>query len=245
MLLKDRIALVTGAGGGIGRAVAKSFAKEGAFVILLGRRQEPLETLFDEIENAGGGASIVPFDLEKDLARASELSGQVRRRFGRLDILVNNAAILGTLTPMSAYTPEMWESVFRINVTAPYFLTQQLLPMLQKSDSASVINVSSSVAQHGRAFWGAYAASKAAFLNMTQTWAQELENTNIRINSLNPGATATAMRTLAFPGERADHLPTPEDLLPVFLYLASSQSEGVTGEMVQAKSWLKAQEDQA
>lgn len=238
MLLKDKIALVTGAGDGIGRAVAEGFAKEGAFVVLVGRTQKKLETVFDAIEAAGGQSTIVPLDLENDLPKVPSVAGGIMQRFGHLDILVNSAGELGALTPLEFYEPEMWETVFRVNSTAPFFLIREMVPLLKKSPAASVINVSSSVARAGRAFWGAYAASKSAMVNWTETWAQELAKTNVRLNNLNPGGTRTAMRAQAFPGEDPETLPAPEEIFPAFLYLATEHSKGVTGEHLNARDWM-------
>ncbi|MEO5364789.1 MAG: SDR family NAD(P)-dependent oxidoreductase [Magnetococcus sp. WYHC-3] len=237
MVLKDRIALVTGAGSGIGSAVARAMAAQGAFVVLLARQQAPLETVHDDIRAAGGQATIVPLDLEKDLARATDLAPALAQRFGRLDILVNNAAVLGQLTPLSHYTPQMWEQVMRVNVTAPFFLTRQLWPLLEASGRASVINVVSGVGRKGRAYWGAYAASKAALINLTETWAGEMASERIRLNTLNPGPTRTSMRATAFPGEDPASLPAPQDIVPAFLYLASDHSLGVNGQHLQAREW--------
>ncbi|MBF0110834.1 MAG: SDR family NAD(P)-dependent oxidoreductase [Magnetococcales bacterium] len=238
MLLKEKIALVTGAGSGIGRAVAELFAREGAWVILLGRTQSRLEETSDRIGDAGGRSSIAPLDLENGLARVPEVVAALNDRFGRLDLLVNNAATLGTLTPLEHYEAVLWEQVFRINVTAPFFLTRELLPLLKRSPSASVINVVSGVAHQGRAFWGAYAASKAALANLTETWAGEFSQPSIRFNTVNPGATATTMRAQAFPGENPATLPTPEQVARVFLYLASDCSRDVHGQHLNARDWL-------
>ncbi|MBF0144226.1 MAG: SDR family NAD(P)-dependent oxidoreductase [Magnetococcales bacterium] len=237
MLLENRVALVTGAGSGIGRAVALAYAREGCHVLLLGRRVGFLEESYDRILEEGGRASIVPLDLETDLGRVPELVATIHRRHGRLDILVNNAAQLGDMVPLESFRPPIWEMVLRVNLTAPYFLTRELLPLLRQSPSASVINVISGVAMHGRAYWGAYAASKAALLNLTQTWSAELCESSVRINAVNPGGTATAMRARAFPGEDPAELPTPESIVPVFLYLASDHSRLRRGENLEAREW--------
>ncbi|MBF0621051.1 MAG: SDR family NAD(P)-dependent oxidoreductase [Magnetococcales bacterium] len=238
MLLKDRIALVTGAGSGIGKAVSCAFAREGATVILVGRTQENLEQTYDQIAAKGGRATIVPLDLEKELPRIPELAASVAERYGRLDILVNNAAQLGVLTPLDAVEPSMWETLLRVNLTAPWFLTKEMMPLLRRSEAASVINVSSSVGHEGRAYWGAYAASKAALNNITETWAAELSNTDIRVNTVNPGGTATPMRAQAFPGESQETLPTADQVARVFLYLASHASDDVNGVHLNAREWM-------
>lgn len=235
MLLADRIALVTGAGSGIGRAVSLHYAREGAMVILVGRRQRALEETHDRIVAAGGHCTIVPLDLDVELVRVPDLVNAVLERFQRLDILVNNAALLGNLTPLAALEPVWWEAIFRVNVTAPYFLTQSLLPLLRRSADGCVINVVSGLARRGRAYWGAYAMSKAALLNMTESWAEELAGSPVRINAVDPGPTATAIRAAAFPGEDPASLPTPEQVTPAFLYLASAR--GVNGQLLDARQW--------
>ncbi|OSM01467.1 SDR family NAD(P)-dependent oxidoreductase [Magnetofaba australis] len=237
MLLQDRIALVTGAGSGIGLAVAKAYAREGATVLLLGRDQSKLETAFDAITAAGGSASIAPVDLENELGAVPQLVKGVHERYGKLDILVNNAGQLGVMTPLAAYDPVKWEQVMRVNLTAPFFLTRELMPLLAQSDNAAVINVVSTVAFAGRAYWGAYAASKAALANLTETWAGELQKTAIRMNTVNPGGTATAMRAAAFPGEDPESIPSAEQIAPVFLYLASEHSKE-RGQHLKARDWM-------
>jgi NAD(P)-dependent dehydrogenase (short-subunit alcohol dehydrogenase family) len=237
-MLKDRIALVTGAGSGIGRAVALAFARRGAVVVLVGRKVAALEETYDQVLAVGGTATLVVLDLERQLERVSELTQLLAKRYGQLDILVNNAGQLGAMTPLAHYDPRIWETVFRVNVTAPFFLIRELLPLLRQSVAGSVINVTSGVAYQGCAYWGAYAASKAALANLTETWAAELVRTSVRINAVNPGEVATALRASAFPGEDSGKLLTPENITPVFLYLGSDASRGVTGVHLQARDWL-------
>ncbi|MBF0140307.1 MAG: SDR family NAD(P)-dependent oxidoreductase [Magnetococcales bacterium] len=238
MILQDKIALVTGSGSGIGQAVAELFAQEGAWVILLGRTQSKLEETSDRITQRGGRATIVPLDLENSLNRVPEVAKALYERFGHLDTLVNNAGILGTLTPLDHYDTILWEQVMRVNVTAPFFLTRELMPLLKKSPNASVINVVSTVAFQGRAFWGAYAASKAALANMTETWAGENPRQGVRCNTVNPGATRTAMRRTAYPGEDPATLPTPQEVARVFLYLASDFATDIRGQHLNARDWM-------
>lgn len=238
MVLKDRITLVTGAGTGIGQAVAQAFAKEGATVILLGSKQKHLENTYDQIVANGGKATIAPLDLENGLNQIPDLVKNLYERFDHLDVLVNNAGVLGTLTPLDAYDTIQWESVLRVNITAPFFLTRELFPLLKRSQAGSVINVVSTVAFKGRAFWGAYAASKAALVNLTETWAAEQLNSSIRMNTVNPGGTRTTMRAQAFPGEDPATLPNPSQVVPVFLYLASDESKDVRGKHLSAWDWL-------
>ncbi len=237
-LLKDRIILVTGAGDGIGAAAAKSFAAHGATVILLGRTTRKLEEVYDAIEAAGHPQpAIYPMNLEgaapKDYL---DLANTIEKEFGRLDGLLHNASLLGTLTPLGQYDLEQWGKVMQVNLNAPYLMTRACLGLLNKSEDASVVFTSSSVGRKGRAYWGAYGISKAATENMMQIWADEVEvNTNIRINSLNPGATRTRMRAKAYPGEDPNTLPKPEDILATYLYLIGPDSKNETGQQFDAQ----------
>src|SRR5690606_19608423 len=178
-LLKDRIILVTGAGDGIGRSAAKTFAAHGATVILLGRTVEKLEAVYDEIEAAGGPQpAIYPINFEG--AREEdydELASVLQKEFGKIDGLLNNAAELGPRTPLSQYPADAWQRILQVNATAPFLLTKALLPLLDKADQASVIFTGSSVGYQGRAYWGAYAVSKAAVENMMQIFSAELAET--------------------------------------------------------------------
>lgn len=231
-LLKDRIILVTGAGDGIGAAAAKSFAAHGATVILLGRSARKLEKVYDAIEQSGGPQpALVPLNLEKAVPEQYlELSTMLEKEFGRLDGLLHNAALLGTLTPLEQYDIKQWAQLMQVNLHAPYLLTRAVLPLLKNSKDASVLFTSSGVGRKGRAYWGAYAITKAAGENMMEIWADELEaNTNIRVNSIDPGAVRTAMRAKAYPGEDPNSLPRPEEILSVYLYLLGPDSRGTTG----------------
>jgi len=237
-LLKDKIILITGAGDGIGAAVAKDCAAKGASVILLGKTVKKLEKVYDEIVAAGHPEpAIYPLDLlEASEEQYQQVGDIIDKEFGRLDGLVHNAGLLGSLIPLANHSSEQWIKVMQVNLHAPYLMTQACLPLLKKSDSASIIFVSSSVGRKGRAYWGAYAASKAACENLMQTLADELENnTNIRVNSLNPGATRTAMRRIAFPGENPNTLPEPEAIAPAFIYLLSDDSKAINGQQINAQ----------
>lgn len=237
-LLKDRIILVTGAGDGIGAAAAKSFAAHGATVILLGRTTRKLEAIYDLIEEAGHPQpAIYPMNLEgaapKDYL---DLANTIEKEFGRLDGLLHNASLLGALTPLGQYDLEMWGKVMQVNLNAPYMLTRACLELLNKSEDASVVFTSSSVGRKGRAYWGAYGISKAGVENMMQIWADELEaNTPVRVNSINPGATRTSMRSRAYPGEDPNKLPKPDEIMAAYLYLMGPDSKGVTGEQFDAQ----------
>lgn len=237
-LLKDRIILVTGASDGIGRAAAKSYAAHGATVILVGRTIKKLEEVYDEIEEAGGAQpAIFPLNFEtatyKDYGEMAEL---LQKEFGRIDGILHNASILGSLTPVEAYNPQMWEQVMQVNFNSALLMTQSLLSLMYESKDASLIYTSSSVGRKGRAFWGAYSISKFATEGLMETLADELENiSNIRVNSLNPGATRTAMRQLAYPGENPATLRTPQDIMGTYLYLMGPDSKGVNGQKFDAQ----------
>ncbi|GAA0702784.1 YciK family oxidoreductase [Marinobacterium maritimum] len=237
-LLKDRIILVTGAGEGIGRAAAKHYAAHGATVVLLGRTLEKLESLYDEIENAGHPQpAIVPMNLDSATEHDYiELSNQLYDEFGHLDGILHNAGLLGMRTSIENYDPITWEQVMRVNVHAPFLMTQALLPLLQRSGDASIVFTSSGVGRKGRAYWGAYAVSKFATEGMMQVLADELENSpNIRINAINPGATRTQMRAYAYPAEPPENNPTPDEIMPLYLYLMGADSRQVNGQSLDAQ----------
>lgn len=238
-LLKDRIIMVTGAGSGIGRTAAKTYAAYGATVILLGRTISKLESVYDEIEAAGHPKpAIVPLNLEGAAVKDyEEMAMTIEDNFGQLDGLLHNAAILGQRTPVEQYDPETWNKVMHINATAPFLLIRAMIPLLRKSSDASVIFTSSSVGRKAKAYWGAYSISKFAVEGLSQLMADELddERHNIRVNSLNPGATRTNMRAHAYPAENPTTNPTPEELMPSYLYLMGPDSKGITGQQFDAQ----------
>ncbi len=238
--LADKVILVTGAGDGIGCAAAKTFATFGAHVVLLGRTRVKLEVVFDWItSNTQTKPVIVPCDL-LTLTEESGISlmEAIDTSFGHLDGILHNASVLGPKLPIAHYPAEQWQQVMQVNVFAPFVLTQRLLPVLEKSASASIVMISSSVGREGRAYWGAYAVSKFALEGLSQVLADEHEHAaKIRINSLNPGGTRTAMRRAAYPAEDPATLPTPEKRLDLALYLMTDLSRGVTGEQFDARSW--------
>lgn len=230
--LAGRVIAVTGASSGIGRAVALACAQHGATVILIGRNARKLETVHGEIEAAGyPEPTIAVLDLEKAVASDyDQLAAAVIERFGRLDGLLHNAGILGTLSPIEHYDVPTWCRVMHVNVTAAFALTQVLLPALKQSQDASVLFTSSSVGRLGRAYWGAYAVSKFATEGFMQVFASEVENiTSIRVNSLNPGRARTMMRRQAYPAEDLNTLPLPETLTGPYIALLGPASRGVTG----------------
>ena len=237
-LLKNRIIAITGAGDGIGRALACACGKLGAIVILMGRTVKKLETAYDElIALDAPQPAIYPVELAGATpADYQNLAQSIHDTFGRLDGLVHNAGILGTRSPIELYQPEEWIEVMHVNVNAAFFLTQALLPTLKAADDASIIFTSSGVGRCGRAYWGAYAASKFATEGLMQVLADELENTrHIRVNSLNPGAVRTKMRASAYPAEDPNRLLPPEDIVSAYLYLLGEDSRGVHGQALEAQ----------
>jgi len=233
-LLKDRVILVTGAGDGIGRGAALTFARHGATVILLGRTVNKLEGVYDEIEKAGGPQpAIVPLNLEGATLRDyEETAMRIEETFGRLDGLLHNAGQLGQRTPIELYDPDTWTKIMQVNVNGPFLMTKAFIPLLRQSDDATLVFTSSSVGRKGRAHWGAYGVSKFATEGLMQTLADELDDDRhqIRVNSINPGATRTQMRQLAYPAENPARNPHPEDIMATYLYLMGPDSRGVTGQ---------------
>ena len=239
-LLKDRIIMVTGAGSGIGRAAAKAYAAHGATVILVGRTVSKLESVYDEIESAGHPRpAIVPLNFEGAAVKEyEELSMTLEDNFDHLDGLLHNAAVLGNRSPVELYDPQVWSQVMHVNATAPFLLSRAMIPLLRKSDEASVIFTSSGVGRRAKAYWGAYAVSKFAVEGLSQLLADELDDDrhNVRVNSLNPGATRTNMRARAYPAENPQNNPSPEDLMPVYLYLMGGDSRHINGQQVDAQA---------
>jgi NAD(P)-dependent dehydrogenase (short-subunit alcohol dehydrogenase family) len=231
--LSGRVIAVTGAGAGIGRAVALAAAAHGAELVLIGRSVRGLEEVHAQIAaRKCVEPTIAPLDLERALARDyDELAAALLARYGRLDGLVHNAGILGTLTPIEQYDVPTWCRVLHVNLTAAFALTQVLLPGLRAASDASIIFTSSGVARRPRAYWGAYAVSKAGIETLSRTLAEELQNTtHVRVNVLNPGPVRTRMRAQAFPAEDSATLRAPEAIVPPYLWLLGPASVGVTGQ---------------
>lgn len=220
--LSGRIALITGASRGIGRATAMLFAREGAHCIITARTTGALEEMDDEISAIGGTATLVPMDLT-DYPAIDRLGAGLYERFGKLDILIGNAGILGKLGPVTHTDPKIWDQVMAINLTANWRLLRSLDPLLRQSDAARVVMLTSSVGSKPRAYWGAYAISKAALENLTLTYAAEVEKTAVRVNLLNPGATRTRMREEAYPGEDPNTLKSADDVAAAILDLAVAE----------------------
>ncbi len=214
-----RIAVVTGASRGIGYHIAKQLGAAGAHVIAVARTVGGLEELDDEIKAAGGEATLVPLDLD-DMAGIDRLGGAIHERWGKLDILVANAAVLGTISPVGHVEAKVFDKVMSINVTSTWRLIRSVEPLLKASDAGRAIVLSSGVAHTCKPFWGPYAASKAAVEALVRTWAAETVSSALRVNSVNPGATRTAMRAQAMPGEDPDTLPHPSEVAAKILTLA-------------------------
>jgi NAD(P)-dependent dehydrogenase (short-subunit alcohol dehydrogenase family) len=226
--LKGRLALVTGASRGLGRAVAKALAAEGAHVVLLGRTTGALEDVDDEIRALGGTATILSLDL-RAADKLDQLGPTLYQRWGKLDVFVANAGLLGPLSPLPHITADAWTSVIDTNLNANWRLIRTLDPLLRLSDAGRAIFVSSGAAHGANAYWGPYAVSKAGLEALARTYAAEMQNTPVRVNIVNPGAMRTAMRARAFPGEDPRTLPTPEEVAPFVVALALPELT-VTGE---------------
>lgn len=237
--LAGRVIAITGAGDGIGRAVALACAAHGAEVVLTGRTVGKLEKAYDEIVAAGGAEPIIaPLDLEKATAREYDaLAAAIASRYGRLDGLLHNASLLGDLAPIEHYDVPLWTRVLHVNVTAAFALTQVLLPQLRAAPDASVVFTSSSVGRRGRAYWGAYAVSKFAIEGLSQVLADELGGTtSVRVNAINPGATRTAMRRAAYPAEDPATAALPAAITAAYVCLLGPASKGKTGLSVDAQA---------
>ncbi|PMO29508.1 YciK family oxidoreductase [Vibrio breoganii] len=235
--LKDKIILVTGAGDGIGKQAALSYAQHGATVILLGRTVNKLEKTYDEIVNAGyAEPAIVPLDMQGATKQHYiDMAETIEGQYGRLDGLLHNAGVLGMISPFDQIEEDTFDEVMQINVKAQFLMTQALLPLVRKAEFGRIVFTSSTVGHIGRALWGSYAISKFATEGMMQVLADELSNTNVRINAINPGATRTSMRAAAYPAEDSATLKTPQDIMPLYLYLMSEQSQEISGLCVDAQ----------
>lgn len=236
-LLQNKTILVTGASAGIGRAVAIVYAQHGATVILHGRNVERLEQVYDQIlENGGPKPAILPLDLlvatEQDYVN---MAATIRTELGSLDGIVHNAALISELSPIEFTECKSWNEIMQVNINAVFSLTQACLPLLKESSAASIITISSGVGRKGRAFWGPYAVSKFAIEGFTQVLADELEGGSVRINAINPGATRTKMRAIAYPAEDASKLLKAEDVTSLYLYLMGSDSSKTNGQSIDAQ----------
>ena len=235
--LQDKVILITGAGDGIGKEAALTYARHGATVILLGKTVAKLTAVYDEILAAGGKEpAIIPLDLKGATAKHyRDMAATISAEFGKLDGVLHNAGILGVLSPFEHIDLPTWQDIMQVNVTAAMLMTQALLPVLKQAPHASVVFTSSGVGRKGRAFWGPYAVSKFATEGLLQVIADEYDNSTIRFNCINPGATRTKMRSRAYPGEDVSLLKTPADLMWLYLYLMSDDSLGVNGQSLDAQ----------
>ena len=219
--LANKIALVTGVSRGIGEACALALARAGAHLIGISRTQGGLEALEERIVAASGTCTMVPFDL-LELDRIDDLGAEIYKRFEHLDILVGNAGTLGPLSPLGHIKTDEWHKVIDLNLNANWRLLRIFDPLLQRSQAGRVVFVTSAAAHADLAYWGPYAASKAALETLLRTYAAENASTNVRANLLDPGAMRTVMRTKAFPGENPDTLPEPSELAPLFVEMCST-----------------------
>lgn len=235
--LNNKVILITGAGAGIGKEAAVTYAKLGATVILLGKTVKKLEAVYDEIVALGlAEPAIIPLDLKGATKQNYiDMSATIASQFGKLDGALLNASMLGELTPFTQIHEQIFNDVMKVNVNAQYLLAQALIPTLQLADNASLIFTSSGVGNQGRAYWGAYSISKFATEGMMQVIADEYENSNLRTNAINPGATNTSMRASAYPAEDKDKLATPNNIMPLYVYLMSDDSVKVNGQTLKAQ----------
>lgn len=237
--LEGKAALITGASRGIGRGIAEAFAREGASVFLCARGEGALREAARTIEAMGAPVGYRTADVSHP-EDAELLVASALERFPDLEILVNNASILGRRAPLAELDVETWDEVIRVNTSSLFYVTRPLIPHLISRGGGSIINVSSSVGRKGKPNWGAYAVSKFGLEGFTQVLAAELEPSGVRVNSVNPGATRTDMRAEAYPEEDPLSLPTPEDIAEIFVRLASDESGSVTGQTFEARDYLKA-----
>ena len=236
--LKDKVILITGTGDGIGATAAKTFAKYGATIILLSKTEKKIVAINDEIVDAGyPQPAIIPLNLEEATSEDyAGLAHSIEAEFGHLDGLIHNAAMFEGLSPITQFDNTLWNRIVQVNLHAPFLLSQAMIPLLNKSQSSSMVFTSSGVAHQGRAYWNAYGVTKAAGDNLMEMLADELElNTPIRVNSIDPGRVRTRMRALAFPGEDPMTVPAPEDIMDSYIYLMSDESKEVNGKIISCK----------
>lgn len=236
--LAGKVALVTGASQGIGKAVALAYAKEGASVFVCARNEPGLNLAVQEIGNAGGRVSGAAGDVGA-AGDAKRIVRQAHQEFGAIHVLVNNASLLGPRVPIAQYPLSAWEEVIRVNLTGPFLMIQEALQIMIPQRQGSVINVSSGVGRIGKARWGAYAVSKFGVEGLTQVVAEEAVEFGVRANAVNPEPTRTTMRAAAYPEEDPMTLPTPDEITGVFVYLASDESLAVTGKSFDAQHWRR------
>ena len=237
-LLEGKVILISGAGSGIGRQIAKSFSEYGAELILLSKSIDKLETLYDEINQVQvNNLTIHPLDFETaDEEDYEDIFNAIRDEHPKIDGLINNAGILGEKKPLEQFNYDSWKKVLKVNLDASFLLTKNLMPLLKNSNNGSIIFTSSGVGRKGKAYWGAYSISKFATEAMMQILSEELENTSsIRVNCVNPGAVRTSMREAAYPAENPESNPLPIEIIKPYLYLISDMSLGVNGQSIDAQ----------
>lgn len=234
--LDGKVAFITGGTRGIGRAVAVAYAREGATVAVCGRDEGRLLEVAREIHRMGAKVSVHACDLSQT-GEIAPLVNQLCGFYGALDVVVNNASMLGPRQPVSEYPLSAWEEVLRVNLTAPFALAREAVRLMAIQRSGSIINVSSGVGRVGKAGWGAYSVSKFGIEGLTQVLAAEAKPYNVRVNAINPGATRTDMRAAAYPDEDPLTLPEPQDIVEGFVYLAADDSTHVTGQSFEAREW--------
>lgn len=233
MRLKDKVAIITGASRGLGRAIAQSFAREGAFISICSRTDD-IFTVADQIKSSCTKCHAGKIDVS-DYERVREFVEEVYKRFGRIDVLVNNAAILGVREKIVDYPVDEWRRVIDVNLNGVFYFTREVLKYMMAQGDGSIIMISSSVGRKGKARWGAYSVSKFGVEGLVQILADELKDTGIRVNSVNPGPLATKMRKQAYPDEDSSKLKKPEEIVDIFIYLASDESKGITGMQFEAQ----------
>ena len=235
--LTNKTILITGAGDGIGRQAALTYAQLGATVILLGKTVAKLEKVYDEIVSSGGAEpAIVPLDLKGATKQNYiDMSSTIASQFGKLDGALLNASMLGELTPYAQVHEQIWNEVIQVNVTAQHLMAQALIPTLLLAENASLVFTSSGVGNKGKAFWGAYSVSKFATEGLMQVIADEYDNSSLRVNAINPGATGTSMRLKAYPAEDQNKLSTPEQIMPLYVYLMTDDSKSINGKTIKAQ----------
>lgn len=236
-LLNDKVILITGAGDGIGRQAALHYGAHGATVVLLGRTVNKLEAVYDELVAQGSPEpAIIPLDLSGATKKHyRDMAETLKQQFGRLDGVLFNAGHLSVLSPFEMIGEDEWDKVMQINLKSQFLMTQALLPLLKATPHSSIVYTSSGVGKQGRAYWGTYAISKFATEGMMQVLADELSNTSVRVNCINPGATRTDMRARAYPGEDPASLRTPQQIMPLYLYLMGKDSQEINGQSLDAQ----------
>lgn len=238
-LLQGRVIIVTGAGQGLGRAAALAYAAHGATLVLHGRTVAKLERVYDEIVTGGWPEPVIfPLDLaEATDADYEAMAYAIKQQLGRLDGILHNAAQFSPLTPLANQQLDQWMQLLRVNLAAPFALTRACLPLMQHAPDAAIIMTSETHGHTPAAYWGAFAVAKAGLEALTRIWAQEMEmHPNLRINALVPGPVASPQRAATHPGEMKASLPSPDDLMPWYLYLMGDDSRKITGRVIAAQS---------